>query len=337
MAIQATADQLIIRKANSEDASQIIEGFIRTYGSSYPNPQMYKREVVEELINTGLMNSVIAVAPSGSVVGHCALSYEHASDCIPEAGKLFVDPDYRGIHLSDRLAQERIKQAKDLNILRFWAACVTNHPYSQHEIISQGGVETGLLINGQPKSVHMDGLQNVEDSRHSLIPCYVVLQACHELLIYLPKKHKAFFEDLLKHTKLKRSIVDDDEQISGTSKMSLHHSPEGKPSFIKVEEIGTDLLMKAELFMQELATEKHPVVYIDIPLSMSGAKQAIQELESLGFFWGAWLPNYTKAGDIVRLQCLLDRTVNEKSIICARQDGEFIRDYVLSEWHRIAS
>ncbi len=331
-----STDDFLIRSAEPSDAKAIIETLIRCYGNSYPNSQMYQIDEVKNLIQSQLMHSVIAISPQGTVCGHCALSYEHPLDQIPEAGKLFVDPEYRGKHLSDMLAKERKKHAQFIGLQGFWAACVTNHPYSQLEIIALGGAETGLLINGQPKSVHMDGLQNVDDARHSLIPCYVNIQDKGNSLVYLAPHHASFFEDLLRHTGIQRKLINQStlKTFAELSTLSMHHSPEGKPSFIKVRKIGQDFLRRIESFMEVLRSENHPVIYIDIPLTDPLAGQSTIDLESLGFFWGAWLPNYEQNGDVLRLQCLLEPSVNETSIVCARKESEFIRDYVLSEWRR---
>jgi predicted N-acetyltransferase YhbS len=331
-----STDDFLIRPAEPSDAKAIIAALIRCYGNSYPNPQMYEVDEVKNLIQSKLMHSVIAISSQGTVAGHCALSYEHPLDQVPEAGKLFVDPEYRGKHLSDMLAKERKKHAQFIGLQGFWAACVTNHPYSQLETIALGGAETGLFINGQPKSVHMDGLQNIDDARHSLIPCYVNIQDKGNFLAHVAPHHAPFFEDLLRHTGIQRKLINQStlNTSADLSALSMHHSPEGKPSFIKVREIGRDFLRRIESLIEVLRSENHPVIYIDIPLSDPLASQSSIDLESLGFFWGAWLPNYDQNGDVLRLQCLLDPSVNETSIVCARKESEFIRDYVLSEWRR---
>jgi predicted N-acetyltransferase YhbS len=331
-----STDDFLIRPAEPSDAKAIIEALKRCYGNSYPNSQMYQVDEVKNLIQSQLMHSVIAISSQGTVAGHCALSYEHPLDQVPEAGKLFVDPEYRGKHLSDMLAKERKKHAQFIGLQGFWAACVTNHPYSQLETIALGGAETGLFINGQPKSVHMDGLQNIDDARHSLIPCYVNIQDKGNFLAHVAPHHAPFFEDLLRHTGIQRKLINQStlNTSADLSALSMHHSPEGKPSFIKVREIGRDFLRRIESLIEVLRSENHPVIYIDIPLSDPLASQSSIDLESLGFFWGAWLPNYDQNGDVLRLQCLLDPSVNETSIVCARKESEFIRDYVLSEWRR---
>lgn len=328
--------EVLIRPATPADAEALILGLRRCYGESYPNPLMYQENALAETIRDGRMHSVIAVNSDQEVIGHCALSYDHAHDAIPEAGKLFVDPRYRGQHLSDSLASKRIQSAIELGLPGFWSACVTNHPYSQHEIISTGGIETGLLINGQPNSVHMDGLQNSEDARHSLLPFFVGLANPESPPLHLPDYHHAFFNDLVRRANIDRAIKSGLSIKNIASRLSIHHSAEGKPVLIKVVVLGSDLLQEMGLIIASLSSENHPVIYIDLPLSSPLAAQSIVDLESLGFFWAAWLPSFTKDGDVLRLQALQDKNVNEGAIVCARSEGELIRDYVLSEFHRVA-
>jgi hypothetical protein len=75
---------------------------------------------------------------------------------------------------------------------------------------------------------------------------------------------------------------------------------------------------------------------LNLPISQESAALAFTQLEDLEFFWGAWLPNYSPQGDVVRLQ-KLHESVNVDEIICARQQGENIKNYVISEWKRVSS
>ena len=329
------SEAIVIRPAVPADAKGLIAGLVRCYGNSYPNPLMYQENALAEIIRAGKMHSMIALNAESEVIGHCALSYDHSHDAIPEAGKLFVDPRYRGHHISDSLASKRLQNAIDVGLAGFWSACVTNHPYSQHEIISTGGVETGLLINGQPNTVHMDGLENTEDTRHTLIPFFVGLNARENLPIFLPKYHHALLNDVALRAKIGRIVSDHAPLTIAASRLSIHPSAEGKPVLIKVMEIGSDLLEELSLIMAGFASENHPVIYVDLSLTSPLATRAINDLESLGFFWGAWLPHFTNAGDVLRLQCLQDKRVSQNTIMCARPEGELIRDYVLSEYNRI--
>ena len=62
----------------------------------------------------------------------------------PEAGRLVVDPRYRGHHLAERLATARRELRRpEHGLPGIWAEAVTNHPSSQREMISLGGAEVG--------------------------------------------------------------------------------------------------------------------------------------------------------------------------------------------------
>ena len=45
------------------------------------------------------------------------------------------------------------------------------------------------------------------------------------------------------------------------------------------------------------------------------------------------MPNYSSKGGVVRLQ-KINQTVNVDEIICARPQGDNIKNYVVSEWKR---
>jgi hypothetical protein len=71
-----------------------------------------------------------------------------------------------------------------------------------------------------------------------------------------------------------------------------------------------------------------------MPLGQPNALVAVPALEALGFFWAAWLPNYTNSGDVLRLQ-KVDAAVNPDEIVCAREHGKRIKQHVLAERKRV--
>jgi RimJ/RimL family protein N-acetyltransferase len=161
-----------IRQIRTEDIPHLIECVRRCYGDSYPSAMMYDPVLLQEALDNKLMYSVVAIGPNGRVIGHCALTFEGPHDHSPEVGKMIVDPDFRGHHIADAMAKERIAIAKELGLSGFWGACVTNHPYSQEEMISLGAVETGTLLGVSEPNTVMEGLQNFSDSRRSVIIAY---------------------------------------------------------------------------------------------------------------------------------------------------------------------
>jgi hypothetical protein len=106
---------------------------------------------------------------------------------------------------------------------------------------------------------------------------------------------------------------------------------------LRVAEVGADLLARVAHDLDALSAYDLATVSLDLPLEDPAAAWAAEQLESLGFFFGAWLPGYERGegcGDVLRLQRVADRPLSME-IHCARTEGEQVRDAVLAEWRRV--
>jgi hypothetical protein len=294
---------------------------------------MYDPVALQKIVDDKLMHSVVAQHPDGHLIGHCALTFDSASNTAPEAGKMIVDPDFRGHHIAESMAQKRIEIAKELDLVGFWTDCVTNHPYSQDEMISFGAQETGVLLGAAP-SREMAGLQNFTDTRMSFLSCYLSLKE-NKNTIYLPKNHVDFVGDLAKKIKVDRTIAESSALGNGKSEYSVTVNPATQMANIKVQHIGEDFASAIAAELTKLESQNLAFTMLNLPISQEAAALAFTQLEDMSFFWGAWLPNYTAQGDFLRLQ-KLHESVNVDEIICARAQGEDIKKYVVSEWQRVS-
>lgn len=322
-----------IRPLKIQDIPQLIECIKRCYGESYPFHEMYDPAALQKMVEDKLMYSVVAQHPDGHLIGHCALTFDSAHNTSPEAGKMVVDPDYRGHHIAESMAKMRIDIAKELDLVGFWTDCVTNHPYSQDEMIAFGAQETGILLGAAP-SREMAGLQNFTDTRMSFLSCYLPLKE-QVSTIYLPKNHIDYASDLAKRVNVKRVIEKSESTGSGKSEYKVTVNPATQTANIKVQHIGEDFSAAISSELAKLESENLAFTMLSLPISQEAAALAFAQLEEMGFFWGAWLPNYSVQGDVLRLQKLYE-TVNIDEIICARDQGENIKKYVVSEWKRVS-
>ena len=323
-----------IRRLKIEDIPQLINCIKRCYGESYPFHEMYDPAALQKMVEEKLMYSVVAQHPDGHLIGHCALTFDSAHNTSPEAGKMVVDPDFRGHHIAESMAKMRIDIAKELNLVGFWTDCVTNHPYSQDEMIAFGAQETGVLLGAAP-SREMAGLQNFTDTRMSFLSCYLPLKE-QVNTIYLPENHIDFVIDLAKRVKVNRIIAKSNAIGNGQSEYSVTVNPATQMANIKVQHIGEDFSSIMINELTQLESQNLAFIMLNLPISQEASALAFTQLEQLGFFWGAWLPNYSAQGDYLRLQ-KLHASVNVDEIICAREQGENIKKYVISEWQRVTS
>ncbi|MBU3750662.1 MAG: hypothetical protein FGM52_09450, partial [Mycobacterium sp.] len=165
-------EQIAVRPMTPADVDGLVRCVFRCYGYTYPNPSMYQPGAIRRQLTSGSMISVVATAPSGEVVGHAACTFDRPADVIPEAGKMIVDPRYRGHHLAERLSLKRQEIAAERAIPGMWSETVTNHPASQRLAIERGGVEVGLLIASCPETIAMVGMPQQDAHRHSFLAIF---------------------------------------------------------------------------------------------------------------------------------------------------------------------
>ena len=317
-----------------EDIPHLIDCVRRCYGESYTNPVMYDAAQLKDAIVTKKMYSIVAKLENNQIIGHCALTFDSADNTSPEAGKMMVDPDYRGHHIAELIAKKRIEIAEGLGLHGFWTECVTNHPYSQHEMIAFNAKETGLFIGDVPPTFAMQGLQNFSDTRMSLLAFYLPLKdRPHD--IYVPSQHTEHLNTLLSSLNLQRNISNSDVQGVGETKLKTEIDPEDQVANISVDHIGEDLIASVTAELKKLESLNIASAYLDLPITQEAAANAYMALEDLGFFWGSWIPHYSTQGDILRLQKIY-QTVNVSEIICAREQGEEVKKFVISEWERVS-
>lgn len=317
-----------------DDIPRLIDCVRRCYGDSYPNPMMYDSIQLKEAIEAKLLHSVVAKLDDGQIIGHCALTFDDCHNTSPEAGKMMVDPNYRGHHIAESIAKERIEIAKSLGLAGFWTECVTNHPYSQHEMIAFDAKETGLFIGNTPASFSMQGLQNFSDTRMSLLAFYLSLRD-HPHTIYSPLQHTEHLQALVKSLNMVREIQTSNLKGSGKTRLKIKTDSLDQTANISISHIGEDLIPVVMVELAKLEVLNLATIYLDLPIEQEAAASAYSALEGLGFFWGSWIPNYTAHKDILRLQKIY-QSVNVNEIICAREQGEEVKKYVISEWEKVA-
>jgi serine/threonine-protein kinase RsbW len=329
-----------VRPMEPSDALGLVRCVYRCYGYSYKDSLLYEPRHIADALRDGQMRSVVAVTPDGTVVGHCAVFVERKGDPVPESGRLVVDPRYRGHHLAEKLAAARRDLVAEHGLVGIWAEAVTNHPSSQREVISLGGAEVGLLIGGSPAAVHMAGFANPNEGRRSLIVTYTPV-APEARWINVSQRHAAIVAELAARLGLEREIdtsgIDDWTGYGPKdhADVSAKVTPDTGVAHLRISHPGKGLASRVADALDGLESFDLGAVHLDVPLAGPGAADLLDELEGLNFAFAAWIPDFVTGGDIVRLQRVGSHPVDVEHVVCARAEGEAVRDYVISEWHRV--
>ena len=328
--------EIDVRLMSPGDAGGLVQCVFRCYGYTYPNPSMYQARAIRRQLESGSMISVVAIAPSGEVVGHVACTFARPADVIPEAGKMIVDPRYRGHHLAERLSLKRNEIAAERAIPGTWSETVTNHPASQRVAIERGAAEVGLLIGYSPPSMAMVGLPNQESLRHSLLAVFTPTGPLPAATLTVPGHVADHLSTLADRLGIPRQIRTESVQPTRTrSRIHSAASALAGAMEIRVQEIGRDIAAQVADVLEEYVALAPAVVHLHLPATDPSAAWAAAELERVGFAWCAWMPAFLPTGDSIRLQRVNDHPVGLETIVCARAEGEEVRDFVVGEWTRV--
>jgi GNAT superfamily N-acetyltransferase len=326
---------LELRPMAPEESRELVRCVYRCYGYSYLDPILYEPRAIAHAIRSEQMYSIVAVEPGGSIIGHIALFTEEAGDPVPEAGRLVVDPRYRGHGIASRLAQRRSEHAREVGLPGFWAECVTNHVASQREVIAGGGAEVGLLIGVDPPTMHMAGLGTEAVGRQALLPCFTAIDA-PSATIHAPAAQAELMTEIAARLGVDRELSVGEPPAAGaeTSLSSLAVNALGN-AHIRVGAVGADIAERIEDAIESYDAFEIGAFHVDLPLTDPGAPAAAERLERLGFSFAAWMPCFDAGADALRLQRIGSHPVDTEHIECARPEGEAVRDYAIAEWHRV--
>lgn len=329
------AAALEFRRMTAADVEPLIRCIYRCYGYSYPDDGAYHPRELRSLLLTERMLSVVAVEPDGELAGHAALTYGHPSDLVPEAGRLVVDPRFRGHRIAEKLSQLRLDLAHERELVGIWTECVTNHPASQRNMVHFGAHEVGLLIGGGPSDVVMADLANTNHGLRSLMPMFIPLLR-NSATVSVPAQVASHFEGLAAQLELERIVATELVKPAGPgTELSAEVSTATGVGHVRLTAIGADLLEVVATELSHLIPFELGAVHLDVPIENTSAAWAIDQLEQLGFCWATWVPRATVAGDTLRLQRVGEHLVDTEHIVCAGPEGDAVRDWVLSEWHRV--
>lgn len=325
-------DLLEFRPARPDDAEAIVECVYRCYGYTYPTPAFYQPDAIARMMTDGSLHSCVAVEPEGAVVGHAAFIYSDAMGRTPEAGVLLVDPRYRGHRIAERLAELRRGIAIDARVPGFWLECVTNHPASQREVLSQGGTAVGLLVAVDPPDFAMSGFDHSADERMSLLPMIVPLTDHHAGTVHVPASLVEPLSRCADEAGLSRTIDDTVMQPNGLTVLRVRLDVPLAVAHILVDRIGPDAEERIHAEVDALVEAQPHSVHVDVPLFDPAAGWLLDRLLDHGYVWASWLPGAREEGDVLRVQQVNSAAVDGASIQCASDHGRWLCDWILDRW-----
>jgi GNAT superfamily N-acetyltransferase len=295
-------DAIEIRPLTAADADSLAACFRRCYGDSYVPAFFYDPAEVRSRLADRRVESLVALASTGEIVGHMALMRPHASASTVELGSAIVDSRYRRHGLLARLGAELVELARAAGAVGYHHYQTTAHAIIQRAAAEAGGAETGVMLAYIPAATeYRDLVSPSPTGRLAAVTVYQALAVAPVRDVALPRRYGALLREIYNVAGIERhEITSSLESDSSSANVTSDFDAQRSLLRIHVEHIGTDLGPQVDAIERE-----HPsdVTHVDLVLSDRGVSRGVEDLRARGFFFCALLPEYA-AHDVLRLQRL---------------------------------
>lgn len=299
-----------IRPFCPDDALQISRCVYESYGRSYANGDLYYPDRIIALNDSGELISIVAEAPDGSVVGHCALERPGLKP-IGEVGVAVVDPDHRGKGLFKTMRKGVVEQAQKRGMRGTWSQPVTRHPYSQRMDISAGATACGLSLSVTPPStVLRANSEEVGDKRFSCFLYWQSIGSESPIKVSVPEDMAPIIETIYQGRGRAITIdTDCDVSLADEAQSSKHvhtrFDRQRKLARLQFDQVNANALSLAREAMQVLEDNAGAeAIFVEIPIADPGCATLASQLLNDGLIFSGVGP-YFLGEDALRLQRLI--------------------------------
>jgi serine/threonine-protein kinase RsbW len=304
------------------DAPMLSRLAYRVYGYTYASV-FYFPEKIRELIENGLLNSVVSVNKDKEIVGNLSLFFEHKGAPVADSGAAMVDPRYRGHSIFKESKKFLHAHAHANNMYGIYSEAVTIHSYTQQGNISLGAKETGIMLAYAGENLTFKKINDDKKSeqRQAVVLFYLKTNQEPHRQVYLNEKFFPLLKMVYDHLGLDREVIMvADNEIpdapQGLSVINTAVKPDLNIAVIMVHQTGTDAVGLVSRQLRELCLKKIETIYLEIPLGLPYAALMAREMNKIGFMLSGIIPEL-RNGDVLKMQYLNNVYVDPAKIVIA--------------------
>jgi len=291
-----------IRSLTTADAQPLVNCFERCYGDTYPNDSFHDPAAIAELVRSGTLRSVVAVAADGRIVGHTGLTLRHPAATVTEAGNTVVDPEFRGAGILGRMGTVLADICTASGFVGYVHYPTAAHDVMQRHSVAGGGFETGVMLGYIPADTdYREIKQSVGRIAATIV--YQPLAQAAQADVVIPDRYAPILGRLYGQMGLRRIRVAGSATKSGRSELTATFNTRRNLLNIQIEHVGADV---AELVAQAILDHPADVTHVDLVLDEPCINQCVDDLAMRGFFFCGLLPGYAR-NDVLRVQHLRDQ------------------------------
>lgn len=322
-----------IRPAQPHEAVEISRCAYLTYGYTY-EAYIYYPERIVELNQTGELRSLVAVSPTGTVMGHCALKFAQGRMDRAELGVLFVRPEYRGNNVGGALWQAAVELGRQLGLRSLFARSVTGHRASQKMAAHNGFHDCALFLSLFPREVNLKNLGGIQPGKMSGMWQWLKLAPARLRHIDPPLAWASIIRELYRRAEIP---VEEGPPAAGASAPQLRDQriPILNVALQEVVHIGPDPLAVVRWIISSVRRFcrcKLDAIYLALALEERDAAVVAGECMREGFVFSGIMPDAFADGDALVLQYLNSPENPFTQLTTWTETAKFLRDFIEQEW-----
>lgn len=309
-----------MRLIEPDDVSELSRLAYKVYGYTYASV-FYYPEKIRELIELGLINSVISVTETGEIVGNLSLFFEHKGARVADSGAAMVDPRYRGHSLFKEMKKFLKAHAIATGMYGLYSEAVTIHSFTQQGNLSLGAKETGVMLAYASENVTFKKINNdkLSEQRQAVALFYLKTNNEPHRTVYLNEKFYPVLKKIYDHLDLDREVnlVPDHETPDALhvyAEITTTIKPDLNIAVISVLKVGDDASQLIIRQLRELCLKKIETIYVEIPMDQPHAAVLSRDLNRGGFMLSGIVPEL-RNGDILKMQYLNNVHVDPEKIV----------------------
>lgn len=331
-------EDLVIRAITPDDVIEVARLYFRTYGyTKIGSPWLYEPDVFRHKLAEGLHPAVVAVTPTGRVVGHAGVLRSTPESRTVAGGPLAVEPAYRQHGLTGRMGVELMPMLAGLDLRGMYSEAVTAHAASQKACLNVGGSEVALVLGRQPADLEFLGFDGPSGFRRAVMVFYTPSGNREEATSHVPPRYRAIVERIYERAGMPRRVVSDlgrpPADLPAASRFSTQLTAETKFARIDVEAYGADFVNALQGLMQQLGKAGFEVIAVHLRMTDPLTAYFGAGLGELGLSFNGIFPEQDD-GDHLALGICFDLQ-DPDTIAFASDFGEELKAYVLEDRHQI--
>jgi anti-sigma regulatory factor (Ser/Thr protein kinase) len=310
----------------------------KVYGYTYISV-FYYPEKISELLELGLLVSVVCSDGNNEIVGNLSLVFEKADDKVADSGAAMVDPRYRGHHLFKDMKRYLQAYATERGMYGIYSEAVTIHPFTQLGNISLGAKETGIMLAFIESSVTFNKIGNeTTDERQSVVLYYLRTNKEPNRKIFINTKFADITRKIYQHAELDREVVevDDESQLKPDAELT-HYFTSVKPdlnvAYIKIEQMGADVDQVVAAQTYQFKLKKIDTIYLEFPLSESYSAVLTTKANQMGYLFSGIMPEFSD-GDMLKMQYLNNISIDPEKINLAGELAKEMLQIIMQDFSK---